>query len=191
LIRYAADVQRLDKVSLTVKHLDQRQVAANLAPDRLDAEGTLSGTIELAAGTRSALKGRIELTSDQPGRLRIKDDAAASALAKQLETTNASGLLPPNFNEIVVAQLKNYPYKQGRIRVIDRDGIPIVSLDYTRESVKEGEAGYGVMTTFQGRQVRANYTVQLPGVTLVLKGMTIDELLAEATGFAAQLSQTK
>jgi hypothetical protein len=166
-------------------------VAANLAPGRLDAEGTVSGTIKLSAGRKSALKGRIELASDGPGRLRIKDEAAARTLAQQLQVNDHSGVLPPNFSDIVVGQLKDYPYRDAKIRIADRDGTPVLSLDYTRESVKPGEPGYDVATTFQGKAIRANYTIQLPGVTVVLKGKTIDELLAEATGFAATLTQQK
>jgi len=191
LLQYDAINGRIQQAMLSVDHLDQKQVAANLAPDRLDAEGTVSGTVKLSAGKKSALKGHIDLASDGPGRLRIKDEAAARMLAQQLQVNDQSGLLPPNFSDIVVGQLKDYPYRDAKIRIADRDGTPVLSLDYTRESVKPGEPGYDVATTFQGKAIRANYTIQLPGVTVVLKGKTIDELLAEATGFAATLTQQK
>ncbi len=87
-IRASLPQRKLQTVALTVAHLDQKEVAANLAPDKLDAEGTTSGTIDLATDATGTLTGTIDLLGDGPGRLKIKDEKAADAFAQKLETRN-------------------------------------------------------------------------------------------------------
>ena len=180
--------RRLISADFTVKHLDQGEVAENMAPDRLDAEGTMSGEIHLKSDAKGVIVGDIVLNSDGPGRLQIKDQQTAEALAQKLQVGAAGGVLPSNFSTIVVAQLKDYPYTTGHIGVSAPDGVPVVTLNYQREGVKPGEPGYGVKATIAGQAVTANYTVQLPGLTVVLKGKTVEEILALATGLEQEVA---
>ena len=187
-VRFSLAERRLVTAKFSVKHLDQAEVAHNIAPDRFDAEGTVSGEIELGSDEKGTIVGRILLTSDGPGRLRIKDQATAAALAQKLEVGANTGVLPPNFSTMVVGQLEDYPYKTGRIEVSAPDGLPVVTLNYQREGVKAGEPGYGVKTKIGGQEVVANYTVQLPGVTIVLKGKTVQEILSLAAGLGEEIA---
>ncbi len=187
-VSYLLAEKRLGKASLHVAHLDQQQVAANLAPDKVNAEGTVSGTVELSSGDRSPVVGTIDLVADGAGRLQIKDEQTAEALAQKLETGAAAGVLPSNFSDIVVGQLKDYPYQTGHIFVAAPDGVPVITLNYHRDGVKAGEPGFGVKTTLAGQPVTANYTVQLPELSVVLKGKTITELLALAAGLEKEVA---
>lgn len=175
------------KADFTVSHLDQSEVAENLAGDRFDAEGMVDGEIHLGSNAKGVVVGEIVLNTDGPGRLQIKDQQTAEALAEKLQAGSGGGVLPSNFSQIVVAQLKDYPYTTGHIGVSAPEGLPVVTLNYQRAGVKPGEPGYGVKANIGGHEVLANYTVQLPGVTIVLKGKTVEEILALAVGLGKEI----
>jgi hypothetical protein len=204
---------------LTIKTMDQHQLLAVFAPDKVDAQGTVSGTARVAmaseegmpillprrqvsaatgpAATVSSPPGvtgstnllvTVDLTSDGPGRLFIKDETVARQLAAGVPAGVAGDLLPDSFSDIVVGQLKNYPYLQGAVGISTRGGHPVLTLNYRRAPLTPGEPGYGVSKKIQGVDTRVSYPIHLAGDTITIGNMTLIELLGMATGLHRALA---
>jgi hypothetical protein len=183
----------LTKAKVQIAHVDQHQALANLAPEKIDAEGPMSGTVELwteagaggQAGGPLQMKG--DLTADKEGRLMVKDESISKQLGGNLAGVNAGPLMPKDYGNIVIGQLKNYPYLQGHIQLSMAGKHPELQLSYKRPSLKEGEPGYNipVETVVKGVKVTVpmSYAVQLAGVSVELRHMTIEELLGKIVGW--------
>jgi len=176
---------------LVVGKLDQHQLFLALNPEKVDGTGTFSGTMQVALNATTGiplfptttvpsafpdhLSITMELVSDAPGRLMIKDEQTARQLAQSIPAAGLE-LLPDNYPDIVVGQLKNYPYTDGAVRLGTNTGRPVLSLQYHRPPLTPGEPGYGIKKVIQGQAIVANYLIQLSGVNIMMTNDTIKTL---------------
>lgn len=193
----------------TIKNLDQHQLLAACAPEKVDATGTVSGSAKFAmvtdagipvllprrtTSTSTTLSGKnaqlsnllanVDLTADGPGRLMIKDEKVARQIAGALPTGmgEAAGILPDNYSDIVVGQLKNYPYLAGTITLTTDTGYPELHLSYRRPPLTAGEPGFGVKKKIQNQDMLVSYPVQLSSVIFKVQNQTLRELIDRITG---------
>ncbi|MEI8195070.1 MAG: hypothetical protein WCI73_04095, partial [Phycisphaerae bacterium] len=207
----------------TIKKLDQHQLLAAFAPEKVDASGTVSGSARLAMTTDAGLlillprraaqigsqpaphpttspaKTQLsnllvtaDLTADGPGRLFIKDEQLARQIAGSLPTggVEAAGILPDNYSDIVVGQLKNYPYLEGTIGLTNQTGLPVFHLSYHRPSLTPGEPGYGIKKKIQDQDLLVSYPVQLSSVVITMQNQTLRELFDRLTGWQGMIAPT-
>lgn len=182
--------QRLTEAAFQVNGIEQHDLLANVAPEKIDAEGKVSGTLRLwmPLNPETQEPGPLQisgnLASDAPGRLLIKDEDTAKELASQVPDA-AGGLLPADFWQIAVAQLKSYPYLKGTLTLTTVNDRLELEYAYSRSAVKEGEPGYGVSLKVQGQPVLGAVTLQLSG--RVHLDNPVDELLTQITGLQAAM----
>ncbi len=78
-MRYDLAHNNLTGLDLDLTHIDQHQVLANLSPDKVDAQGFLSGPVHFFVSTKDKkLHVDADLKSDNPGRLLIGDENLAA-----------------------------------------------------------------------------------------------------------------
>ena len=170
----------LSQAKFGVKHLDLHDMASTLLPGKMDASGQVSGTIdlhsELDPETRrpKPLGGEVKLASDGPGKLMIGD-------VKPLQEALTEGK-SQELTDVILAQLKNYPYETGSVTLTTMAGMPEIVLSFTRKPVQAGEPGHDVPMDYEGRKVRANYTVQISRVVIAMPQQTIASILLRASG---------
>ena len=185
-LAYDGTAKKLAAAALTIAHLDAHEALAAAAPGRVDAQGTFSGTADFSLTAANELTGKIDLTADAPGKLLIADEKIAEAIAQPLAAAKIPQA-PPNLNEIVVGQLKNYPWKTAHVEISARQGRPVVRLDLTRQPIKEGEPGYGVDMVMAAQHMKVNYPVQIPGLEISIPNQSIESILGIITGLKALL----
>jgi hypothetical protein len=158
---------QLDSLRLNFAGISQQVLTRSLYPDAFTAEGPVSGKVALARN-EAGLNVSVDLTPDKPGRLKVARATAAQFLAPAAKAAaQAEGaLLPGNFDDILIAQLADYPYQQGHVSLQSApDGITL-TLNYTREPLQPGEPGYAVPMTKDGQVISANLLFQVKELTI-------------------------
>lgn len=174
---------------LVIAKLDQHELFLALNPEKVDGQGSFSGLMSVALTSEPGipiftlanapptnLRINLDLRNDNPGRIMIKDEQTARQLASGLPPT-ALELLPENYPDIVVGQLKNYPYTEGVIQLNTSEGHPSLNLQFHRPPLTPGEPGYGVKKVIQGQSIVASYPIQLSSVNVEMSNETLVKLL--------------
>jgi hypothetical protein len=173
----------LDHLTLKATHLNQAIVTKNLFPERFTADGLATLTLNLRQ-LDDVYTGAVEITAESPGMLRLSKDLSQGTFAPAAEAAAkaAQSIIPPNFQQIVVDQLANFPYISGTARVVDTAEGAELHLDYNRAPLKPGDPGYAVPINLAGQPTTANFPVNLKNLTLRLKEMSVADLLTRALG---------
>lgn len=173
----------LDHLSLKATHLNQATITKNLFPERFTAEGfaTLNVALRQVGDTCT---GSVEITAEAPGVLKFSKELSQGTFAPAAEAAAkiAQSLIPPNFQQIVVDQLANFPYTTGTTRMVDAPGGAELRLDYNRAPLKSGDPGYAIPINIAGQPNVANFPVNLKNLTIRLKDMSVAELLTRVLG---------
>lgn len=175
----------LREAYLKLEKVEQSQIARNFATERLSAQGLIDANAVLRRDELGRLTGTLAIETAGPGRLSITDEKFTNALAAKVPVP-AGVTIPPNMQEIIVGQLRDYPYTVGFVQVADKPGGVEVVLDYTRRPLELGDPGHGVMIELEGQSVRANYPVHLRSFTIVLPDRTVADLVETGAGLRSQ-----
>ena len=191
--RYDLVNKDLTGLDLDLKHIDQHELLKNINPEKVDATGSISGPVHFVLSHKDhKLHIDGDLQSDAPGRLKIGDETVRQAIAGQfaVDITN----LPPNWSDIFMAQLKDYPYSTCRIRLGNPEGAPVMILDYEHADLVPGDPGYDIKMIREmdvaGVPVKAEVRVSLKcnlKNTTVHVPMPLESLLNTATGLQSLL----
>ena len=170
----------LHEAKFSVAKLDLHDLVGTLMPGKMDAQGVVSGTIALhsqmdaTTGTPTPLRGEVKLTTDSPGKLMIGD-------VKPLQQALTEGK-SEELTDVILAQLKNYPYESGSATLTAARGQPELILSFQRKPVQPGEPGHNAQMDYEGRKVTVNYTVQISQVVIAMPQETLDGILLLASG---------
>ncbi len=179
---YRVMQNRLNSSKIIVSKLQQDVLVKNLLTEKFGAQGTVSGEITLIRNSRDQLVGNIELDTDGEGRLRFSEEVASILAPVAKQAIGNSAPMPSNFDQIISAQLKDYPYTVGRIGAGDSSGDLEVQLNYTRVPLSPGEPGYAVPVQIEGKPVLINYPLQLKGLKLVIARTSVMDVIGLGTG---------
>ena len=170
----------LHEAKFSVARLDLHDLLGTLMPGKMDAQGLVSGTIALHSemdvetGTLTPLRGEVKLTTDSAGKLMIGD-------VKPLQQALTEGK-SEELTDVILAQLKNYPYDSGSLTLTAARGQPELILSFQRKPVQPGEPGHNAPMDYDGRRVMVNYTVQISQVVIAMPQETLDGILLLASG---------
>jgi len=175
---------QLDTLHLTFTGLHQEVLTRALYPDVFTAEGPISGSLTLEGQI-----GLISVTADQPGILKISRDASRGTFAPVARAALGSQdtILPGNFDDIVSAQLADYPYLQGNATFRDSPRGMTIDINYRRRPLQEGDPGYNVPVTLAGQQIRANLPIHISGSSITMVNYSIRHMLQALVGFRNDL----
>ncbi len=174
----------LERMKLDFLGLQQQVLFQNFKPDVFTAEGPISGRLLLETGRDGRLAGNMEVTADGPGRLKLTRQTSAASFAPVARAAMQTPdmVLPADFEEIVQAQLSDYPYLTGKALLKEDESGLHLKLSYDRAPLQEGDPGYGVPVTVAGQKVKANLGFELSGGTVTLHRTAV-ELVRQFLGY--------
>lgn len=164
------------QLRLAISNIDQHELVKNLAPGKLDATGRVNGAIDISTHPETGqLQGAINLTAAGEGRLMIGDmQALQERIRKRLGNNKIA--------DLVILQLRNYPYSAGNLRLRSDGTTPEITLNYTRKPLKAGDAGYNEEIEIEGRKLKANQAVQINDLTIAMPEQSIENILLMTAG---------
>lgn len=166
----------IKRLRININNVEQHDLLKHIAPGKLDAEGRVNGAIDVMTNPESGqLQGEVRLHSTSEGRLTIGE---VETLQEQIQKKLGN----PALAEFVLAQLRNYPYRSGNMRLSSDGKTTELTLNYQRKPLAPGDAGYGQELEIDGRKIKTNQAAQLSNLTIALPEQSLDHILLLATG---------
>jgi len=165
----------MPQCDVRLKSIDMHAVLANISPEHLDAEGSASGSLRVAVSEEGELSGRLDLTFDGPGTLRIGDIEEV----KRMLTGNV-GLALAN---LALQDLQRYPFSEGRLSLESAGRNSELKVKFIRQPRSEADVAPPHKEIINGQEVWVgSVVVPVIDLTIPIIGKSLAEILAIVSG---------
>jgi hypothetical protein len=165
----------MPQCDLQIKNINMHKALANLAPDRLDAEGTASGWVHGVLGTEGEVAGSASLTFDGPGVLKVG------------QITQVKQLLVSSFGtdlaELAMHDLQNYPFVTGTLYLESKGRNSELKARFVRQPLTAAEKTPPHKEIINGKELWVTSLVEPKiDLTVPITGRSFSEILAIVSG---------
>jgi hypothetical protein len=165
----------MPQCDLQIKNINMHKALANLAPDRLDAEGTASGWVHGVLGTEGEVAGSASLTFDGPGVLKVG------------QITQVKQLLVSSFGtdlaELATHDLQNYPFVTGTLYLENKGRNSELKVRFVRQPLTAAEKTPPHKEIINGKELWVTSLVEPKiDLTVPITGRSFSEILAIVSG---------
>jgi hypothetical protein len=169
----------MPQCDVRLKSIDMHAVLANISPEHLDVEGSASGSLRVAVSEEGELSGRLDLTFDGPGTLRIGDIEEV----KRMLTGNV-GLALAN---LALQDLQRYPFAEGRLSLESARRNSELKVKFIRQPRSEADVAPPHKEIINGQEVWVgSVVVPVIDLTIPIIGKSLAEILAIVSGVRPQ-----
>lgn len=163
------------QLDLRIKSIDIHKVLANIVPDRIDADGRVSGTGNLAVGENTAVAGHLDLAFDGPGILKAGE-------IPELEQKLA-GNFGADLAQLAMRDLRHYPFKEGKLHLESQGINTLLQIKFVRQPRTGAEKIKPRKEIINGREVWVgSLVVPVIDMSIPITGESLTDILSMAAG---------
>ena len=158
-----------------IEKIDMHEVLANVSPERLDATGRASGSVQLTVSEEGELSGSVDLAFDGSGVLRIG------------EIQQVKQMLVGNFGldlaNLAMDDLKQYPFREGRLHLESADENSRLEIRFVRQPKTGADVISPRKETINGKEVWVgSLVVPKIDMTIPITGKSLADILSMVSG---------
>ncbi len=162
-------------IDLQVKSIDMHKVLANISPNRIDADGFVSGTGKFQVGENESLSGRLDLAFDGPGILRVGE---IPALEQKL-----AGNFGGDLAQLAMQDLHDYPFREGKLELESQGTNTLLKIKFVRQPRSGAEKIKPRKEIINGREVwLGSLVVPTIDMSIPITGKSLADVLSIAAG---------
>jgi hypothetical protein len=169
---------------LQISRVDMHAALTNIVPERLDAEGTASGSVHLGVSEEGELSGKVDLAFDGPGTLKI---GQIEALKQKL-----AGSFGADMANLAMHDLEHYPFKEGSVQLQSAGENSELKIRFIRQPRGAADKMSPRKEIINGREVWVgSLVVPTIDMTIPISGESLAEILSMAGGFHPLIQATQ
>jgi hypothetical protein len=169
---------------LQISRVDMHAALTNIVPERLDAEGTASGSIHLGVSKEGELSGKVDLAFDGPGTLKI---GQIEELKQKL-----AGTFGADMANLAMHDLEHYPFKEGSLQLQSAGENSELKIKFIRQPRSVADQTPPRKEIINGHDVWVgSLVVPTIDMTIPISGKSLAKILSMAGGFHPRVQATQ